>query len=98
MELIFEWDRKKAKSNLQKHGIDFDEAQTIFFDPLLYTFRDDFHSDLEDRYISLGISSKKRTLLVVHTEVDKSSKEIIIRIISSRKATKREREIYEREK
>ena len=47
MKLIFEWDINKAKSNLQKHRVDFDEARTIFYDPSLYTFKDDLHSDTE---------------------------------------------------
>jgi len=95
MELIFEWDENKAKTNLQKHRISFDEAKTIFNDPLLITFPDDFHSDEEERLISIGISNDNRTLLIVHTEQDKSDNEIIIRIISCRKPTPSEREIYE---
>ncbi len=95
MELIFEWDENKAKTNLQKHNISFDEAKTIFNDPLLITFPDDFHSDDEERLISIGVSTDNRTLLVVHTEQDRSENEIIIRIISCRKATSSERETYD---
>lgn len=95
MELIFEWNENKAKTNFQKHKVSFDEAKTIFNDPLLMTFPDDFHSDEEERFISIGISVDNRTLLVAHTEQDKSGDEIIIRIISCRKATASEREIYE---
>jgi uncharacterized protein len=95
MELIFEWDEDKARNNLQKHKVSFGEAKTIFNDPLLITFPDDFHSDEEERFVSIGISTDNRTLLVVHTEQDKSENEIIIRIISCRKATASEREIYE---
>ena len=95
MELLFEWDENKAKTNLQKHKVSFDEAKTIFNDPLLITFPDDYHSEEEERLISIGISTDNRTLLIVHTEQDKSENEIIIRIISCRKATPSEREIYE---
>lgn len=95
MELIFEWDEDKAKINLQKHKVSFDEAKTIFNDPLLVTFSDEFHSHEEVRFISIGTSVDSRTLLLVHTEQDKLKNEIIIRIISCRKATPSEREIYE---
>ncbi len=95
MELLFEWDENKAKTNLQKHKVSFDEAKTIFNDPLLIAFPDDYHSEEEERLISIGISTDNRTLLIVHPEQDKSENEIIIRIISCRKATPSEREIYE---
>ena len=58
MKTIFEWDESKARSNFEKHKISFDEASTIFTDPLLITFVDDFHSDKEERFISLGLSEK----------------------------------------
>jgi uncharacterized DUF497 family protein len=96
MELIFEWDKDKAKSNFLKHKVSFDEARTIFGDELAVTFRDDFHSDSENRYISIGMSINTRVLLVVHTEQDKTKNEVIIRIISSRKATASERKTYEK--
>lgn len=54
MELIFEWDSDKAQSNLRKHGVSFEEAKTVFNDPLLLTYPDDFHSATEDRLISIG--------------------------------------------
>ena len=95
MELLFEWNVNKAKSNLQKHKISFDEAKTIFDDALIVTFPDDFHSDQENRFISIGNSSNNRILLVVHTEQDRKKNVIVIRIISCRKATALEREIYE---
>lgn len=98
MELIFEWDRNKAKSNLRKHKIDFDEAKTVFQDKLLVTFPDEFHSDEESRYVSIGLSENNRILLVIHTEFDISSNRILIRIISCRKATPLERRIYEKSK
>ncbi len=91
MELIFEWDEDKAQENLQKHGIAFEEAKTVFNDPFLITFFDDEHSDAEDRYISIGVASNRKVLLVVHTERGK----FVIRLISCRKATLSERRVYE---
>lgn len=94
MELIFEWDSDKAQSNLRKHGVSFEEAKTVFNDPLLLTYPDDFHSATEDRLISIGYSSRQRLLLVVHTEQAQDN-ELLIRIISSRHATAAERITYE---
>ena len=65
MEFVFEWDVNKAKANIRRHGISFEEAKTIFNDPLLLTYPDDFHSDAEDRLISIGYSSQQRLLLAV---------------------------------
>jgi uncharacterized DUF497 family protein len=91
MDLIFEWDEIKAQKNLQKHGVGFEEGKTVFYDPFLLTFPDNVHSDDEFRFINIGVSTKMHTLLVVHTERDKS-----IRIISCRKATKSETIAYEK--
>ena len=88
--LNFEWDRKKAASNVDRHGISFKEAATIFADPLSDFFYDPDHSDNEDRYVSIGLSKFGNILVVVFTE-----KNDIIRIISARKATKKERKHYE---
>lgn len=96
MELTFEWDKNKAKANLRKHKISFDEAKTVFNDPLTVTFRDDLHSIEEERLISIGMSANNRVLLVVNTESEKSENAIVIRIISCRKATASEREVYEK--
>jgi len=90
MELIFEWHEAKANENLRKHRISFEQAKTIFNDPFLLTFPDDVHSDEEERFINIGRSSKGDILIVIHTERDGT-----IRIISSRRATVRERNIYE---
>lgn len=98
MELIFEWDAKKAHNNLRKHKISFEEAKTIFNDPLLITYFDDFHSGREDRYISIGYSAHNRILLTVHTEQQEIEETIVIRIISSRKATSSEKKTYEERK
>lgn len=90
MEFIFEWDVYKAQSNLKRHGVSFEEAKTVFNDPFLLTYPDDFHSETENRLISIGYSGHQRLLLVVHTERDEDN-ELLIRIISSRKATAVER-------
>jgi len=95
MELIFEWDARKARTNLKKHKVSFEEAQTIFIDPLLVTFPDELHSQAEERFVSIGISVQERVLLVVHTEREEFDERIIIRIISCRKATLSERKSYE---
>ena len=80
MELIFDWDVRKARTNLKDHRVSFEEAKTVFNDSLLLTFPDEFHSETEERFISIGYSSKQRLLLVVHTEHD-TEDEILIRII-----------------
>ncbi len=94
IKLVFEWDKKKAKKNIFRHKISFEEAKTVFNDPFLITFPDEYHSENEERFINVGISSHNRMLLVVNTEHIKTEK-IIIRIISCRKATASERKIYE---
>jgi uncharacterized protein len=88
--LLFEWDKQKALSNEQKHGISFDEASTVFGDPLSLTLHDPLHSENEERFVVIGTSHKNRVLIVVHTERGDD-----IRIISARKATKNERLQYE---
>jgi uncharacterized protein len=90
MALNFEWDANKAKSNLGKHGISFEEASTIFADPRSLTILDPMHSDLENRFITLGTSHRGKLLVVVHTERGNN-----IRIISARVASRRERRNYE---
>ena len=90
MKLRFEWDEEKAKVNLKKHRIDFDEAATVFTDPFSITIHDPDHSADEQRYIDIGSSAAGRVLVVVYTE--RGSK---IRIVSCRKATLTERKLYE---
>jgi uncharacterized DUF497 family protein len=87
----FEWDTNKAAANLSKHGVSFEEAKTIFSDPLYIDFYDPDHSDEEDRYIRIGESSQGRLLIVSYTERGN-----LIRLISARKATRAEREVYEK--
>jgi len=90
MALRFEWDSKKALSNRRRHGITFEEASTIFGDPLSSTIHEPAHSIGEDRFISVGTSVNDKLIVVVHADRDD-----IIRIISARKATKNERRQYE---
>jgi uncharacterized DUF497 family protein len=90
MELAFEWDEVKARSNLRKHRVSFHEARTTFNDPYLLTFPDAEHSGTEDRFVSIGISGRSRVLVTNHT--DRAGK---VRIISSRRATARDRRFYE---
>jgi len=96
MELVFEWDTKKAKANLRKHKVSFEEAKTIFNDPRLITFSDEEHSEAEERFISIGMSATNRVLLAVHTEREETEDLLIIRIISCRIATASERRVYEK--
>jgi uncharacterized DUF497 family protein len=88
--LKFEWDNKKAISNIQKHGVTFEEASTVLSDILSITIPDPLHPDLEERFVTIGISDKQRLLVVVHT--DRGS---TLRIISARVATTYERKRYE---
>jgi uncharacterized protein len=90
MPLNFEWDENKALTNRAKHGVTFEEAATVFGDPLSLTISDPAHSQTEDRFIILGTSHNGKLLVVVHTERDDS-----IRIISARRATRKERKNYE---
>jgi len=90
MRLNFEWDEEKDKANFKKHRVSFDEATTIFTDPLSITIYDPDHSVDEQRYIDSGCSDKGRVLIVVYTEHGSN-----IRIISCRKATPLERKFYE---
>jgi uncharacterized DUF497 family protein len=86
MGLLFEWDPEKARMNVKRHGISFDEAGTAFRDPLSRTIDDPLHSNDEERLVLIGQSHKGRLLVVVHTErADR------IRIISARVATNKER-------
>lgn len=90
MALIFEWDNRKARQNLRKHVVSFEEAATVFGDLLSLTIVDQSHSDDEERFVIIGESIQGRLLVVVHTERGDN-----IRIISARVATPRERRDYE---
>jgi len=90
MPLQFEWDDNKARANLAKHGVSFEEASTVFADPLSITIPDPAHSQAEDRFIILGQSHRRLLLVVVHTE--RGDK---LRLISARRASRNERKQYE---
>lgn len=88
----FEWSASKAVTNQQKHGISFEEAETVFYDDNAIQFYDESHSQLdEDRFLLLGFSNKSRMLIVCHCEKNDGG---VIRIISARKATKKEAQFY----
>ena len=89
--MIFEWDENKAKENIHKHGVSFDEATTVFGDPLALTFGDSENSIEEYRFLTFGLSSDGKYLLISHTDREDS-----IRIISAREMTSSERSDYEK--
>ena len=90
--ITFEWDAAKAASNLKKHGVSFEEAQTVFYDEFAVQFFDGEHAGLEARFLMLGFSNEARLLIVCHCE--RGQREVI-RIISARKATRNERQHYQ---
>lgn len=87
----FEWNPAKAASNLDKHGVSFDEAKSVFYDEFAVQFFDEEHSTSEERFLLLGMSNGARLLLVCHCERESGD---VIRIISARRATKRESAFY----
>lgn len=91
MALNFEWNEEKARANLKKHSVSFEEAMTVFDDPFSITIDDTLHSTEEERFLIIGYSQVQRLLVVVHTERRDN-----IRLISARIATRSERRIYER--
>jgi len=90
MALLFTWDENKARLNIHKHQISFEEAATVFADTLSLTIQDPLHSFKEERFVIIGHSYKNKLLVVVHTEHSNN-----IRIISARRATSNERKTYE---
>ena len=93
-EISFVWDDNKAASNLQKHGISFDEAKTVFYDPNAIVISDPDHSLLEDRFVILGLSNRLSLLVVCHCYRENDE---VIRIISARKAKTKETQTYKGE-
>ena len=87
----FAWDRRKAQSNLVKHGVSFEEAQTVFLDDNARLIDDPDHSGEEERFVLLGHSLQARCLIVIHCYRERDS---VIRLISARPATKQEEEVY----
>lgn len=90
--LKFEWDAPKSIANLRKHGVSFEEAASVFGDPLALTFADPDHSIREARFVTIGQSHRDLLLIVAHIERGRA-----IRIISARRATRQERTIYEQD-
>ena len=88
----FEWDLTKAAANVKKHQVSFEEARTVFYDEFALQFFDEDHSSGEERFLMLGMSSSARIVIVCHCERDHGG---VIRIISARKATKRESAFYQ---
>ena len=91
VKLRFEWDPRKSRSNAEKHGVTFIEAQSVFYDEFGLLMKDTEHSEQEDRFLLLGISSQLRALVVCHSYREANG---IIRIISARKANRLERQQY----
>lgn len=91
--LRFAWDPEKAKANLIKHGVSFEEAQTVFYDENAVQFYDDEHSDWEDRFLLLGLSSKLRLLIICHVFREEDG---FIRLIPARKPNRQEALYYHR--
>ncbi|MHC4105209.1 MAG: BrnT family toxin [Planctomycetota bacterium] len=94
MQYNFEWDSQKAKLNKEKHGVTFEQAVTVFRDPRALSIYDSDHSSVEDRWITLGVTATGVFLVVNHTYVQVDKQTVNMRIISSRKATKREQSQY----
>lgn len=90
MSVTFEWDATKALENIRKHGVTFEEASSAFFDPLSLTVSDSEHSDVEERFVLIGLSNTRKVLVVVHLDFGDK-----LRIISARVASRRERREYE---
>jgi len=96
LEYIFDWDPSKAALNLRKHSVGFERAATIFLDVRAVSIPDDEHSDEEERWVTMGLDASGSVLVVVHTFEEADSRRCRIRLISARKAIKKEREQYER--
>lgn len=95
MRYDFEWDPPKARANRSKHRVSFEEGATVFQDPRMLTLYDGSHSRNEDRWITLGLSVMGRLLVVNHTFPETASDRVPVRIISTRRATAREKRQYE---
>jgi uncharacterized DUF497 family protein len=93
----FDWDPAKAASNFRKHGVTFEQAATVLLDALALTIYDHAHSEHEDRWFTLGIDASDRLLAVAHTYESAGPSNIRVRIISARKATRREQRSHENE-
>ncbi|MBI5634379.1 MAG: BrnT family toxin [Nitrospirae bacterium] len=95
MNFDFDWDPGKAKANMQKHGVAFEEAATVMHDPRAMNMYDPDHSESEDRWITLGISSSGRLLVVCHTFTEGPAALVTVRIYSARRPSSKEIKTYE---
>jgi hypothetical protein len=95
LRYTLEWDPIKAGENLRKHRISFDRAAEVLLDPLGVSIVDEEHSEREERWVTLGRDKRGRVVILIHTFVEVSAEECRVRIISARKATKRETKQYE---
>ncbi len=94
MNYNFEWDVNKAKSNITKHKVSFEDSASVFRDKNMISVFDDEHSESEDRRVTIGMDLHTKTLVVVHTYISVDNNNCNIRIISARRATKKEQQIY----
>ena len=94
MNYNFEWDTNKARTNLSKHKISFESATSVFRDKNAISISDEEHSEYEERWLTIGMDDITRTLVVIHTYISIDENSCNIRIISARKATKKEQQIY----
>jgi uncharacterized DUF497 family protein len=98
VEYVFEWDPRKATLNLRKHGVGFEQGATIFLDAEAISIPDEEHSEQEDRWVTIGLDASARLLVVIHTFEEIDSSRCRLRLISARKATKKEERQYRRAK
>ena len=96
MNYNFEWDLNKAKNNISKHKISFEDATSVFKDKNAISIYDEKHSLKEDRWITIGLDTKTRTLVVIHTFITIDKDNCNIRVISARKANKQEKMVYQK--
>jgi len=94
MQYEFDWDPVKARQNLQKHGVSFERASRIFYDPFAISIFDEKHSESEDRWATIGVEVNEVLLIVIHTFRNFNAELSFVRIISARKATKEEAQQY----
>lgn len=91
----FDWDAAKAEANARKHSVTFESAMTVFRDPLALTVYDEEHSEQEERWVTIGRAENGQTLVVIHTFAPTTPGNALVRIISARAATNRERQQHE---
>lgn len=95
MRYTFDWDRQKAKTNFTKHGVDFQQAASVFLDPMMLALFDVEHSEYEERWITIGCDNRGVLLTVCHTFTLESEENARIRIFSARRATAKEKQQYQ---